>query len=74
MSEVQEILFQRKYWNRTNALNWLKKHNYPYLKSKGTNYLFRFTIKDAIKYNKFWTKEDSKDNIIFIMGFKKRYR
>jgi hypothetical protein len=44
---IHSILFERnKYWTKTKALNWLKKHGYSPIKVDITENHFRFRLVD----------------------------
>lgn len=70
MSEIQAILFEKKYWNTLDADLWLKKYNLKKIKPFHiTKNYIRARIRNPNKYKYFRLKK-IKDNIKLDIGFK----
>jgi hypothetical protein len=71
MSEIQSVIFFRKYWTMPEAENWLKNNRLVPLKgvdlSKPKQY--RYRIKEPSQFSHYITKK-LKDHIDLVIGFK----
>lgn len=52
---IQSIIFNRKYWNITDAIKWLIKHKYKVIKIDITKNYYRFRQNEPNKKNKYYT-------------------
>ncbi len=71
MSEIQAILFEKRYWKISEAKKWLKEHKFKPLKYDITKNLYRFRLIDPKKFKKFRIKKFAFGLISFVFGFKK---
>lgn len=70
MSNIQSVLFDKKYWSLPLARVWLYKHNLVPLKQAHiTNKFIRYRIMDPKKFNRFRTIK-IKNNIELIIGLR----
>lgn len=69
---IQSIIFEKKYFNITEAKKWLLKHNYKIIfygkKPDITEYHYRFRQQSPKNYSIYKTKEITK-GIKFVLGY-----
>lgn len=68
MSEIQSILFKKRYWTKKRALDWLIKRNFKHFKIDETPKFFRFRQTDPKLYN-FFRMIDLQPSIKAVIGF-----
>lgn len=71
MSEVQSIVFDKSEWTKTQAVTWLKKHNFKTSVDE-TRESLRYRQHDPRSYKRFITKHEKHrtKTITLIIGFK----
>jgi len=68
-SNIQSVIFNKKYYTCTTARNWLKKKKLkPIKRVDKTDKYLRYRINSPSKYKSFTTKSTS-DNLKLIIGF-----
>lgn len=69
MSEIQAIIFDKKYWTKKEAKEWLAKNNFkPIKKVHTTKNFHRYRINEPNQYRKFRLKKlDNKVDLV--LGF-----
>jgi len=67
MSEIQSVLFSKRYWTVDRAKKWLREHKKLYGKMHTTKDHYRFRQTDPKKYKSFATKKVT-PSIMFIYG------
>jgi len=69
-SDIQSVIFDKKYYSCYTARKWLKKKNLkPIKRVDKTNKYLRYRINSPNKYKSFTTKSTN-DNLKLIIGFK----
>ncbi len=68
MSEVQTIIFKKRYWTPERAKTWLIKHKYKATKIDVEKNTYRFRQKNPQKYKRFTSKK-IKPSIVMVFGF-----
>lgn len=69
VSEIQSILFDRKEWTSSDALEWLYSHNLkPQKKAHFTKEKIRFRLHDPMMYDRLRIKK-FRNGIEIIFGF-----
>lgn len=69
MSEIQSVLFEKRYWNEIRSKQWLKDRNFKYYKIDKTNQYLRYRQSNPEKYKYFRTIK-IQPSIKAIVGFK----
>ncbi len=67
-SEVQSVVFDKKYYTDKEAREWLKKHNFKGLDVDEKKNVLRYRQKDPKKFKRFRMKEIKK-GIKFCIGY-----
>jgi len=70
MSEIQSVIFKKRYWTPERAINWLLKHKLRAYKMDRRTRFLRFRQKDPKLFKRFVTKK-LKPSIYVVIGFKK---
>lgn len=73
MSQIQSVLFDKKYWNKKNSSQWLKYHGLkPKKISLVTENFIHYRIKNSSEFKRLRTIKTDK-GIDLVIGFKKPY-
>jgi hypothetical protein len=75
MSNIQAVIFEKKYWDAKSAKAFLNSHKIRPIKPvhKTTNFL-RYRLKDPKIFNHFITKKNKKIHLSYIVGFKQKQK
>lgn len=68
-SEVQTIIFKKRYWTQERAQRWLIKHGFNVKKIDIEEKSYRFRQKSPRKYKRFASKK-IKPSVTLVFGFK----
>jgi hypothetical protein len=68
MSKVQSILFDKNYYSFSDAIKWIKSHNFVVKKVDITENYYRIRQLDPKNFNRFRII-DIKPGIKFVIGF-----
>ena len=70
MSEIQAVIFEKKYFTPDKARYWLKKHKIKRMKKvRITKNYYRYRITNPKKYKNFIIKPIYKDNVKLVIGY-----
>lgn len=67
-TEVQTIIFKKRYWTPERAVKWLHKHGYTTKKIDIEEKSYRFRQKSPQKYKRFTSKK-IKPSVTLVFGF-----
>ena len=68
MSEIQSVLFNKDYFTKTQAKQWLRAHDFTIGRMDETKNLYRYRQTEPNKYRNFRMKRND-DGIQFVIGF-----
>ena len=68
MSEIQSVLFKKRYWTKPEAEKWLRKHDFGVYKVDETDKLYRYRQTDPSQYKQFRTIK-MRPSILAVVGF-----
>jgi len=61
-TDVQSLIFDKLIWNPTNAIEWMVKHGYNYMKFHETKNYYRFRLSPPDKRKRKRTVQFGKDS------------